>query len=99
MLGYSRETWRSFCEGLGSNITVQYSVGHIITLHGRITAREYVDRWGNQVHLMIQTYFQRMMQFSKTTVSQFTQLKLLTHVLKSMEVNFTIFPGQHNHQI
>jgi hypothetical protein len=25
---------------LGSNIVVQYSVGTIITLHGRVTARE-----------------------------------------------------------
>jgi hypothetical protein len=36
---------------------VQYSAGPIITLHGRITAREYVDRLGNQVHPMIQTLF------------------------------------------
>jgi hypothetical protein len=36
---------------------VQYSVGPSITLHGRITAREYVDRLGNQVHPMIQTLF------------------------------------------
>jgi hypothetical protein len=34
-----------------------YSVGPIIALHGRITAREYVDRLGNQVHPMIQTLF------------------------------------------
>jgi hypothetical protein len=34
-----------------------YSDGPIITLHGRITAREYVDRLGNQVHPMIQTLF------------------------------------------
>jgi hypothetical protein len=33
------------------------SVGRIITLHGRITAREYVDRLGNQVHPKIQTLF------------------------------------------
>jgi hypothetical protein len=33
------------------------TVGPIITLHGRITAREYVDRLGNQVHPMIQTLF------------------------------------------
>jgi hypothetical protein len=33
-----------------------YSVGPIITLHGRITAKEYVDRLGNQVHPMIQTF-------------------------------------------
>jgi hypothetical protein len=38
----------------------QYSVGPIITLYGRITAREYVDvdRLGNLVYLMIQTLFQ-----------------------------------------
>jgi hypothetical protein len=40
---------RRFCDGLGSNIVVQYSVGPITTVHGRITAREYVDRLGNQV--------------------------------------------------
>jgi hypothetical protein len=31
-----------------------YSVGLIITLHGQITAREYMDRSGNQGHPMIQ---------------------------------------------
>jgi hypothetical protein len=44
-----------FSDGSGSNIVVQYSVGPIITLHGRITAKEYVDKLGNQVHPMIQT--------------------------------------------
>jgi hypothetical protein len=29
----------------------------MITLHDRITAREYVDRFGNQVHPIIQTLF------------------------------------------
>jgi hypothetical protein len=28
-----------------------------------------------------------------------TQLELFSHGLKSMKVNFNIFPGQHNHQI
>jgi hypothetical protein len=46
-----------FCDGLGSNIVVRYSVCPIITRHGRITAREYVDRLGYQVHPMIQTLF------------------------------------------
>jgi hypothetical protein len=36
-----------------------YSVGSIITLHGEITAREYVDRLGSQVHPMIQSSFPR----------------------------------------
>jgi hypothetical protein len=30
---------------------------HYITLHGQITAREYAERLGNQVHPMIQTLF------------------------------------------
>jgi hypothetical protein len=34
-----------------------YSVGSIITLHGRITARKNVDRLGNQVNPMIQKLF------------------------------------------
>jgi hypothetical protein len=34
---------------------VQCSAGPIITLHVPITAREYIDRLGNQVHPMIQT--------------------------------------------
>jgi hypothetical protein len=46
-----------FCDGLGSNIVAQYSFGPIITIHGLITAREYVDRLRNQVHPMIQTLF------------------------------------------
>jgi hypothetical protein len=34
-----------------------YSVGSTVTDYGRITAREDVDRQGNQVHHMIQTLF------------------------------------------
>jgi hypothetical protein len=42
---------------LGSNIIAKYSAAPIITLHGRITARDYVDRLGNQMHPMIQNLF------------------------------------------
>jgi hypothetical protein len=51
------ETRGRFCVALGNNIVVQYSVGPIIIRHGRITAREYVDRLGNPVHPTIQTLF------------------------------------------
>jgi hypothetical protein len=51
------ETRRRFCDYLVSNIVVQYSVGPIIALQGRITARENVDKLGNQVHPKIQTLF------------------------------------------
>jgi hypothetical protein len=42
-----------FHDGLGSNSW--YSVGPIITLHGRITAKENVDKLGSRVQPMIQT--------------------------------------------
>jgi hypothetical protein len=57
-----RNTWFQqwntgrLCDGLGSSIVVQNSVGLIITIYGRITAREYVEL-DNQVHPMIQTLF------------------------------------------
>jgi hypothetical protein len=37
--------------------TLWYSAGPVITLHGRITAREYMDRLSNQMHPVIQTLF------------------------------------------
>jgi hypothetical protein len=42
----------------------------IITLHGRITTREYVGSLGNQVHPIIQMFFffQTTMQFCKKTL-------------------------------
>jgi hypothetical protein len=84
---------------LGSNIQVQYSVGPIITLRGRITAREYVDRLGNQVHHMIQTLFLNNDAVFQDDNAPFTQLDLFSHGLKSMKVNFNIFSAsQHNHQ-
>jgi hypothetical protein len=55
MPGSSSETRGKFCDGLGSNIVVQYSVGPIIFLHGQITARKYVDGLGNQVHPITHT--------------------------------------------
>jgi hypothetical protein len=66
-----------FCDGLGSNIVIQYSVRPIISLHGRITAREYIGRLDNKVHPMIKTSEQRC-SFSKTTMPPFTQLELFT---------------------
>jgi hypothetical protein len=36
---------------------IWYSFSPIVTYHGRITAREYMDRLGNQVYPMIQMLF------------------------------------------
>jgi hypothetical protein len=57
MPGSNSETLGRLCDGLGSNIMVQYSVGPIITFHGLVTSRDYVDRLGDQGHPMIQTLF------------------------------------------
>jgi hypothetical protein len=57
MPGSNSETQGRFCDHLSTNIVVQYSVGPVITLYGRITAREHVGRLGDQVHPMIQTLF------------------------------------------
>jgi hypothetical protein len=57
MTGSSSETQGTSCDGLSSNIVVQYSVGSIVTIHGRITTREYVGRLGNQMHPTVQTLF------------------------------------------
>jgi hypothetical protein len=84
---------------MGRNIVVQHSVGPIITLHGRITAREYVDRLGNQVHPMIRTLFPSNDAVFQEDNAPIQRLELFRHGLKSMKVNFNIFPGQHNHQI
>jgi hypothetical protein len=51
------EARERFCNGLGSNIVAQHSVGPIIILRGRIAPRKYVYRLANQVHPMIQLLF------------------------------------------
>jgi hypothetical protein len=43
MPGSNSKIWGRFCDGLGSNIVVQYSFGPIITFHAQITARKYMD--------------------------------------------------------
>jgi hypothetical protein len=77
---------------------ISYSIGPIITLHGRITVREHMGRLGNQVHPMIETFLNNSAVFQDNN-APFTELELFSHGLKSMKVNFNIFPGQHNHQI
>jgi hypothetical protein len=57
MPGSNSEPSGRFCEGCGSSIVVQSSISPIITLHGWITAREYVTRLGSEVHPIIQMLF------------------------------------------
>jgi hypothetical protein len=57
MPGSSSETQGKFCNCLGIIIVVEYSVGLFITIHGRITATDYVDRLGFQLKPIFQTLF------------------------------------------
>jgi hypothetical protein len=98
MPGSNSEALGGFCDGLGSSIMVWYSVGPIITFHGRITAREYVDGLCNQAHPMMQLLFTDDAVFQDDS-APFTQMELFSCGLKSMKVNFSMFPGQHNHHI
>jgi hypothetical protein len=92
-------TVKLFCDGLGSNIVVQYSVDPIITLHDRITAREYVDRMGNQVHLMIQTLFLNNDAVFHDGNAPIYTAGAAHSWFEEHEGAFSIFPGQHSHQI
>jgi hypothetical protein len=88
-----------FCDGFGSNIVVQYSVGQIITLHGRITAREYVDRSGNQVHSMIRMLFPNNDAVFQDDNAPIHTAGTVQSWFEEHEGNFSIFLGQHKHHI
>jgi hypothetical protein len=97
--GSNSETRGRFCEGLGGNIVVQYPVGPIISLCGRIIERELVDRFGNQMYPMVQMLFP-----NNDVIFKDDNAPILTaetgrflQGLQSIKVNFNIFPGQHNY--
>jgi hypothetical protein len=98
--GSNSETWGRFCDDLGISVIVQYSFGPIITLHVQITARKYMDSLGNPVHLMIEMLLMNDALFQDDTAPIRTaETVQCNYGLKSMKVNFGIFPGQYNHQI
>ena len=49
------ETCSQFCNDFGSNI--QYFAGPVLTLNGQITASNYMDILGSQVHRLVQVLF------------------------------------------
>ena len=66
-----------------------------LTLSGRVTASDYMDILGNQVHPMVQLLFPNndavfLRQFAHTHSQKCSILVLNIH--------FNVVPGQHNHQ-
>jgi hypothetical protein len=72
------------------------SLGPIITLHGRITAREYVDRLDNPVHSMLQTLFQNNDADLEYDNAPIHKAGTFQSCFEEHAVNFNIFHGQHN---
>jgi hypothetical protein len=79
--------------------TSWYSVGPIITLHGRVSARECVDRVGNHVHPMVQTLFPNKDAVSQDDIAHIHTAGTVQSLFGEHEGEFSIFPGQHNRQI
>jgi hypothetical protein len=74
-----------------------YSIGPIITLHSRITAREYMGRLGNHVHPMIQMLFPNDVVFQDNTAGTVEswfeehegELQHLPWLAQSQDLNIT----------
>jgi hypothetical protein len=75
-----------------------YSAGPITILSGRITAGEYLDISGNQVHLMVQMSSPKHYAVFKMTVRPHKQSEVFSLGLRTTKMHFNIFPGQHNRQ-
>jgi hypothetical protein len=58
-----------------------------------------VDRLGSQVHPLIQTLFLINETVFQDDSASIHTAGMFRHGLKSMKMNFNIFPGQYNHQI
>jgi hypothetical protein len=76
-----------------------YSVNPIITSHGRITAREYVDRLYNQVHPMIQTLFSKSHVVLQNNNDPIDTAETVQSLFEEHEGKLQHLHGEHNHQI
>jgi len=66
-------------------------------MNGRITASDYMDILGSQVHPVVQMLFPNNDAIFAMTIRQNTQPEMFSLSLRSMTIHFNIFPGQHNH--
>ena len=89
MPGSNCETWKQICDDLGSN--VQYSAGPVLTLNGQITASDYVDILGSQVHPIVQVLFPNNDAIFKDNDSPCPQPEVVILVFRSMKMHFNIF--------
>jgi hypothetical protein len=96
--GSNSEIRGRFCDGLGSNIVVHYSVGPLISFMAELLQGGTWTGWVIRCIPWSKRYFRTTMHFFKTTVPLFTQVELFSHGFKSLNVKFNI-SRQHNRQI
>jgi hypothetical protein len=75
-----------------------YSGGPVITLNGCITAGDYIDILGNQVHPMVQMLFPNIDAVFQDDSSPMNTAEVFSFGLRSIKIHFSVFPGQHNRQ-
>jgi hypothetical protein len=80
-----------YLDDLGS--IIQYSAGPVLTLNGRITASEYLDIWGGQVHTLVQVLFPNNDANFQENASPYTQPEVFSLGLKSTKMHFDTFCG------
>jgi hypothetical protein len=76
--------------------TSWYSAIPVITLNGRITASDYMDILGNQMHPLVQMLYPNNDAIFQDDSSPKHTAKVFSLGLRSMKINFHVFLGQHN---
>jgi len=90
MPGSNCKTWKQICDDLGSSVL--YSAGPVLTLSGQITASDYVDILGSQVHPVVQVLFPNSDAIFQDD-SPCPQPEVFSLGLRSMKVHFNICSG------
>jgi hypothetical protein len=85
-----------FCDGLGSNIVISILLVSLLPFMTELLQGSTWTGWVIRCIPWSRRYFWRTMQFSKDDNAP-SYTAGTVHSLKSMKVNFSIFPGQHNH--
>jgi hypothetical protein len=75
--------------------TSRYSAVPII-LNGRITASDNTDILGNQMHPVVQMFYPNNDAIFQDDNSPIHTAKVFSLGLRSMKINFIVFPGQHS---
>ena len=77
--------------------TSWYSAVRVITLNGWITASDYMDILGNQMHPMVQMLYPNNDAVFQDDSSPIHTAKVFSLGLRRMKINFSVIPGQHSH--